>query len=135
MTEQIRQYQQELQSYIGAMTLGQEEERRRLARELLDGRTLTGRDTLDMPGVITVNSAEAYQESCICGLGIIQAPAAGVRHLIEASLLVEVAPDLRAEPMPVSLVYVQRRNLSRRVQVFMSWVAEVMKPHCDTVSH
>jgi signal transduction histidine kinase len=36
MTEQIRQYQQELQSYIGAMTLGQEEERRRLARELHD---------------------------------------------------------------------------------------------------
>lgn len=36
MTEQIRQYQNELQSYIGAMTLGQEEERRRLARELHD---------------------------------------------------------------------------------------------------
>lgn len=90
--------------------------------------------TLDMSGVITVNSAEAYQESCLSGLGIIQAPAAGVRHLIEAGLLVEVAPDLRAEPMPVSLVYVQRRNLSRRVQMFMSWVAEVMKPHCDTVS-
>src|SRR5688572_10699523 len=29
--------------------------------------------TLDMPGVITVNSAEAYQESCLAGLGIIQA--------------------------------------------------------------
>lgn len=90
--------------------------------------------TLDMPGAITVNSAEAYQESCLCGLGIIQAPAAGVRHLIEAGLLVEVAPELRAEPMPVSLVYVQRRNLSRRVQVFMSWVADVMKPHCDRIS-
>ena len=36
MTDQIRQYQLELQSYIGAMTWGQEEERRRLARELHD---------------------------------------------------------------------------------------------------
>ena len=36
MTGQIHQYQQELQSYLGAMTLGQEEERRRLARELHD---------------------------------------------------------------------------------------------------
>lgn len=36
MTEQIRQYQQDLQSYIGAMTLGQEDERKRLARELHD---------------------------------------------------------------------------------------------------
>ena len=42
--------------------------------------------------------------------------------------------SMSAEPMPVSLVYVQRRNLSRRVQVFMSWVAEVMKPLCDRVA-
>ncbi len=37
MADQLRQYQQELRSYIGAMTLGQEEERKRLARELHDG--------------------------------------------------------------------------------------------------
>lgn len=84
--------------------------------------------TVDMLGVITVNSAEAYQASCLAGLGIVQAPASGLRHLIEQGLLVEVAPELRAEPMPVWLLYAQRRNLSRRVQVFMSWVAELMQP-------
>jgi DNA-binding transcriptional LysR family regulator len=84
--------------------------------------------TVDMPGVITVNSAEAYQECCLAGLGIIQAPTAGVSHLVAQGRLVEVAPELRAEPMPVWLLYAQRRNLSRRVQVFMSWIAELMRP-------
>lgn len=88
--------------------------------------------TVDMPAALTVNSAEAYQAACLAGLGIIQAPAAGVRHLLEQGLLVEVAPQLRAEPMPVSLMYVQRRNLSQRVQVFMSWLAELMRPHLIT---
>jgi signal transduction histidine kinase len=36
MTAQVRRYQQQLHSYIDAMTLGQEEERKRLARDLHD---------------------------------------------------------------------------------------------------
>ncbi|HXF64286.1 MAG TPA: sensor histidine kinase [Caldilineaceae bacterium] len=36
MTELVRRYQAQLRSYIDAMTLGQEEERKRLARELHD---------------------------------------------------------------------------------------------------
>lgn len=84
--------------------------------------------TVDMPGVITVNSAEAYQESCLAGLGIIQAPTSGLRQLVAEGRLVEVAPELRAEPMPVWLLYAQRRNLSGRVQVFMSWIADLMRP-------
>jgi DNA-binding transcriptional LysR family regulator len=85
--------------------------------------------TVDMPGAITVNSAEAYQESCLAGLGIIQVPGPGMRKFIEQGLIVEVAPELRAEPMPVWLLYAQRRNLSRRVQVFMTWIADLMKPY------
>jgi DNA-binding transcriptional LysR family regulator len=85
--------------------------------------------TVDMPGVITVNSAESYQESCLAGLGITQAPGPGMLKLIKQGLLVEVAPELRAEPMPVWLLYAQRRNLSQRVQVFMSWIADLLKPH------
>ncbi|HEY5806914.1 MAG TPA: LysR family transcriptional regulator [Povalibacter sp.] len=84
-----------------------------------------------MRGAITVNNADAYQASCIAGLGIIQVPAIGVRYLIEQGVLVEVAPQLRAEPMPVSLMYAHRRNLSRRVQVFMTWMAQVLAPYLD----
>jgi len=85
--------------------------------------------TLAMPGALTVNSVESYQASCLAGLGIIQAPSVGVRDRIEQGLLVEVLPEYRAEPMPVSLLYAHRRNLSKRVQVFMTWLAGEIAPY------
>jgi DNA-binding transcriptional LysR family regulator len=87
--------------------------------------------TLPMAGTVTVNSVEGYDASCRAGFGIIQAPAIGTRPLIEQGLLVEVLPQYPAEPMPVSLVYAQRRNLPRRVQAFMAWIAQTLAPHLD----
>ncbi|MGH8073323.1 MAG: LysR family transcriptional regulator [Lysobacter sp.] len=84
--------------------------------------------TRAMPGALTVNSADAYVGACLAGLGMIQAPRTGVAtHLADGSL-VEVLPQLRAEPMPVTLLYPQRRNLSHRVRAFMDWVAELLAP-------
>ena len=93
------------------------------------GADADGYRCMDMAGVITVNNAEAYQAACLAGLGLIQAPEPGVRHLIEAGRLVEVLPQYRAEPMPVSLLYANRRHLPKRVQLFMAWIAEVMQPY------
>lgn len=84
---------------------------------------------MDMAGVITVNNADAYQAACLTGLGLIQAPEPGVRHLIEAGRLVEVLPGYRAEPMPVSLLYANRRHLPKRVQLFMNWIGDVLQPY------
>lgn len=88
----------------------------------------------EMRGVITVNSTDAYQTACLAGLGIIQAPALGVRDLFAQGQLVEVLPSLSAEPMPVSLLYPNRRHLSKRVQAFMAWLAQVLAPQLDQVS-
>jgi DNA-binding transcriptional LysR family regulator len=84
---------------------------------------------LPMRGALTVNNAESYQAACLAGLGLIQVPGLAVRHLIEQGALVEVLPQWPAEPMPISLLYAHRRNLPRRVQVFMNWVADVLQPH------
>ena len=84
---------------------------------------------LEMKGALTVNSAVAYEAACLAGLGLIQAPLAGTHRLIEQGLLVEVLPELQAEPMPVTLLYPHRRHLPRRVSAFMDWVAEVLRPH------
>ena len=84
--------------------------------------------TLPMAGGLVVNNAEAYQAACIAGLGLIQAPASGLRSLLASGALVEVMPHARAEPMPVTLLYPQRRNLSRRVRVFMEWLELTLQP-------
>ena len=72
--------------------------------------------------------------ACLAGLGIIQNPAAGLREHLESGRLVQILPQYPPEPMPVSIVYAHRRNLPRRVQVFMDWVAETLKPHLDLPS-
>lgn len=82
-------------------------------------------------GVLTVNSTETYQAACIAGLGIIQVPRVGVRDALRTRKLIEVLPQYRAEPMPVSLIYPPRRNLSRRVHLFMEWLTALTKAYVD----
>lgn len=82
-----------------------------------------------MKGPITVNNADAYVQSCLAGLGIIQAPSIGLKPYLLTGELVEVMTKFKAEPMPVALIYPHRRNLSRRVQVFMDWMTTLMKDY------
>lgn len=82
-------------------------------------------------GTLTVNSTETYQASCLAGLGIIQVPRIGVKLLLKQGSLIEILPQYRAEPMPVSLLYPHRRNLSRRVHLFMEWLTGVLKNYVD----
>ena len=58
-----------------------------------------------------------------------QVPQPGVAALLAEGRLVEVLPRLRAPPMPVALLYPHRRQLPRRVQLFMAWVQEIVTPH------
>ncbi len=105
--------------YVG--TLGQ----RSPGFEYFDGQ---GYQSLPMGGPITVNSGEAYSAAALAGLGIIQVPRLGARAAIARGDLVEVLPQCVAEPMPVTLLYAQRRHLPRRVAAFMDWVAGVIQP-------
>lgn len=80
-----------------------------------------------MAGALTVNSTEAYKQACLAGLGIIQVPAAGMGDVLADGRLREILPAFRPAPMPVSLLYANRRHLPRRVQVFMHWLAGLMQ--------
>ncbi len=81
---------------------------------------------IPMGGPLTVNNAEAYQAACLSGLGLIQAPLSGVGDALADGRLVSVLPDYRARPMPLALVYANRRNQPARVRVVMDWLAAVV---------
>ena len=87
---------------------------------------------LPMPGAVIVNNAEAYQAACLAGLGLIQVPAVGVQDLIAQGRLTEVLPGHPARPMPLTLLYANRRNLSKRVRVVMDWLAGVMGEYLES---
>jgi len=93
----------------------------------IDGQT----HWLKTGGVLTVNSTETYHAACLAGLGIIQVPRVGVKDALRSGKLVEILPHHRAAPMPVSLIYPHRRNLSRRVHLFMEWLTEILKSYVD----
>lgn len=80
-----------------------------------------------MPGAITVNNSDAYLAACRAGLGIIQVPGPGVRKYLDSGELVEVLPQFRAAPMPISLLYGNRRHQPKRVRAFMDWVVSVIQ--------
>ena len=85
--------------------------------------------TIALRGSLTVNSAAAYLAACLTGLGLIQVPAVGVRRELESGRLVPILQQFAAAPMPVSLVYLQRRHQPRRVRRFMDWVTELLRPY------
>ncbi|MBC7918750.1 MAG: LysR family transcriptional regulator [Rhodoferax sp.] len=92
---------------------------------LVDGQTLTQA----MQGAMTVNNADAYQAACLAGLGLIQVPEVGVRDLLEQGRLQTVLPDFFPAPMPMTLLYANRRNLPTRVRIVMDWLVAVAQDY------
>ncbi|WP_010125993.1 LysR family transcriptional regulator [Sphingomonas sp. KC8] len=78
-------------------------------------------------GSVIVNSAEACIACCLAGLGLIQIPAYDVKAHLDAGELIEVMPGHRAEPMAMTLLYLHRQHLSRRLAVFADWLEELLK--------
>ncbi|MBN6151863.1 LysR family transcriptional regulator [Xanthomonas sp. AmX2] len=84
-----------------------------------------------VPSRVIVNNAENYIACCVSGMGLIQIPRFDVQHLLDRGELVEVMPDFRAAPMPVSLIYPNRRQRSHRLIAFIEWFEALMRPHLE----
>lgn len=86
---------------------------------------------LEMPGNITVNNADAYTAACLAGLGIIQVPIIGARTYLDNGQMVQILNAYATEPIPVSVIYPNRRNLSRRVRAFIEWISSMSREYVD----
>lgn len=84
---------------------------------------------LEMRSAVTVNSTDAYNAAALAGLGIIQAPRSGMAANLASGGLVEILPELRAAPLPVSLVQGHSRQARAPVRAVMAWLTQIMKPH------
>ena len=84
---------------------------------------------LVLPATVTVAAAESYVAAARLGLGLIQVPYYHVAADLAAGTLVEILPQHRPSPTPVSLLYPHRRQLSLRVRVFIDWLAREFAKH------
>lgn len=75
-----------------------------------------------LPGMVSVNDADAYVSCGLQGLGIIQAATYMVHEQLAGGALVEVLADYPSVPMPVSLVHPQGRMASPKLRAFAEWV-------------
>lgn len=93
-------------------------------REVVDARGHSQR--VLMQGRVTVNSAVTYLACCLAGPGLIQIPAYDVQEELRTGRLVEVMPDARAAPLPISLPCLRRRKESRRLHAFLGRMKEIL---------
>jgi LysR family transcriptional regulator, regulator for bpeEF and oprC len=88
---------------------------------LVDGKEVE----VKMKSTVAVNDADAYVTCGVEGFGLIQPAFFMVRPHLKSGQLVEVLPDLKPLPMPISVVYPHSRHLSAKVRVFVDWIAEI----------
>ncbi len=84
---------------------------------------------LVLPATVTVGAAESYVAAARLGLGLLQVPHYHVAADLAAGSLIEILPQHRPSPTPVSLLYPHRRQLSLRVRVFIDWLAREFAKH------
>ncbi|WP_336079656.1 LysR family transcriptional regulator [Thalassospira sp. CH_XMU1448-2] len=80
---------------------------------------------ITLPPSISVTGADTYAACAAAGLGLVQVPRYRVVDDLRSGRLVEVLPEYPPEPMPVSVLYPQNRQLSARVRVFVDWICDL----------
>lgn len=84
---------------------------------------------IDIPlkGAVAVNDSEAYISCGVQGYGLMQPGLFMVLEQLQMGELVEVLPQFRPRPMPISAVYPPNRQPSQKVRLFVDWVVSLFE--------
>jgi DNA-binding transcriptional LysR family regulator len=83
--------------------------------------------TIRVSGNTIINSGDAYREAAVNGVGIIQGTHWLVRKDLESGALVEILNEYALEGAPISVLYLAKRHLPRKVRVFLDFIIALTK--------
>lgn len=90
-----------------------------------------GGEALNIHGryIVAVDDGNAYLEAGLAGLGVLWLPDYMARQHLARAELQPLFEDWTLESMPLYVAYAPNRHQSRRVRVFIDWIAALMTRH------
>jgi len=80
-------------------------------------------------GPFSFDDENSYLAAAESGLGIAQIPAYVLKDAMERATLDFVLGEWNAEPLPIHVVYPQRRHLSAKIRGFVDWIVGFLGEH------
>ncbi|MDX8121378.1 LysR substrate-binding domain-containing protein [Janthinobacterium sp. GMG2] len=79
--------------------------------------------------VLSIDDGNAYLAAGVAGLGVLWLPDYMARPHVARGELLPLFEAWTVDPMPLHLAYPPNRHVSKKLRVFIDWVAELMARH------
>lgn len=96
-----------------------------------------GGESVRMQGrhILTIDDGNAYLAAGLAGLGVLWLPEYMAKAHAASGALMPLFADWRSDPMPLYVAYPPRRHVSKKLRVFIDWVAELMAQHAPVAAY
>jgi len=93
-------------------------------------------ESLEIKGryVLAVDDGNAYIAAGLAGMGVLWLPEYMSKPYLARGELVPLFEGWQLDPMPLYVAFPPNRHISRKVRVFIDWVAELMARHAPVQS-
>jgi DNA-binding transcriptional LysR family regulator len=93
-------------------------------------------ESLEIKGryVLAVDDGNAYIAAGLAGMGVLWLPEYMSKSYLARGELVPLFEGWQLDPMPLYVAFPPNRHISRKVRVFIDWVAELMARHAPVQS-